>query len=69
MEKTPVITTELIDVVNPFTRARTPMYVAHGPDGHVWLLKMLTEEAALRAGLSYFLETRRLDTNGRWVLR
>ena len=45
-----------------------PMYVADGPDGHTWLLKRTTEEAALRDGLAYFLATRELDANGRWVI-
>jgi len=48
---------------------RIPMYVADGPDGHVWLLKRTTEDAALRDGLAYFLATRELDGSGRWVLR
>lgn len=64
----PAMTIEPIEVVDPLTRARTPMFVAHGPDGHVWLLKRLTREAALRDGLAYFLETCELDASGRWVL-
>lgn len=64
----PVITVEPIEVVDAFTRARTPMYVAHGPDGHTWMLKRFTKEAALHDGLAYFLETRELDASGRWVL-
>lgn len=65
---TPTMTAELIDVVDPFTRARTPMWVAHGPDGHTWQLKRFTKEAALRDGLAYFRETCELDASGRWVL-
>lgn len=64
----PTITAEQIEVTNPITRERTTMYVAHGPDGHTWLLKRLTEEAALRDGIAYFLKTRELDAIGRWVL-
>lgn len=44
------------------------LYVAHGPDGHTWLLKRGTEAAAHRDGLAYFLATRELDAAGRWVL-
>ena len=68
MTTQPEITVEPIEVTNPITRERTPMYVAHGPDGHTWMLKRLTKESALRDGLAYFLETRELDAGGRWVL-
>ena len=44
------------------------MYVAHGPDGHVWLIKRTTREAALRDGEAYFLATRIKGEDGRWVL-
>ena len=43
------------------------MFVAHGPDGHAWLLKRMTEDAAIRDGLAYFLATRAL-VGGRWVV-
>ena len=65
----PEITVEPILVVDPLTRDRMPMYVAHGLDGHRWLLKRLTEEAALRDGLAYFLSYYELDACGRWALR
>lgn len=63
----PTITAELIEVFDWFAACRVKFYVAHGPDGHVWLLKRSTKEAALRDGLAYFLETRERDASGRWV--
>lgn len=44
------------------------MFVAHGPDGHMWLLKRFTREAAANDGLAYFLSTRALGADGRWVV-
>jgi len=43
-------------------------YVAHGPDGHRWLLKRGTAEAAKAAGLAYFLSHYCRDDRGRWVV-
>ncbi len=61
------ITVEPIEVVDPFTRGRTAMFVAHGPGGHTWLLERMTAESARADGLAYFLSTRVLH-NGRWYL-
>jgi hypothetical protein len=67
----PKITTRLISDTTGCAlsgKRPVPMYVADGPDGHVWLLKRLTEDAALRDGLAYFLAYYELDASGRWVL-
>ncbi len=45
------------------------MFVAHGPDGHMWLLKRFTRKDAIRDGEEYFLATRVRGSDGRWVLR
>lgn len=42
-------------------------YVAHGPDGHRWLLWRTTEAAALADGRAYFLATRVHDGT-KWVI-
>lgn len=44
-------------------------YVADGPDGHVGLISRISEEAARRDGLAYFLQTRKVGEDGRWVAR
>lgn len=68
MTATPTITAERREVHDWFSATRITVWFAHGPDGHTYLLKRLTEEAALRDGLTYFLETRTFDTTiGRWV--
>lgn len=61
-----MITIQMIDE-RPTFGQRATMYVAHGPDGHTWLLKRTTSDAALRDGLAYFLATRTL-VSGKWVL-
>lgn len=62
----PVITVQQVED-GAALRPRETIFVAHGPDGHGWLLKRLTPEAAARDGLAYFLATRVLR-DGHWVL-
>lgn len=62
----PPVTVEPIVVRDPLTGSRTPMFVCHGPDGHKWLLKRLSAEAAMADGLAYFMATRTIDASGRW---
>lgn len=62
----PEIRVQEIVVTHPIDKTRTLMWVAHGPDGHDWLLKRLTKEAAERDGLAYFLETREIGPDGHW---
>ena len=64
----PVITTEQIEIADPLTGARSIEFVAHGPEGHRWLLKRMTPASAQRDGLAYFTRTRALR-NGKWELR
>jgi hypothetical protein len=61
METQTLITVQQVD------SPRETIFVAHGPDGHSWLLKRLTRVAAEKDGLAYFLATRVLR-DGRWVL-
>lgn len=63
----PTITVQQI-MNRPAFGPHETMYVAHGPDGHEWMLKRMTESAAAADGLAYFLATRKL-IDGRWVLR
>jgi hypothetical protein len=65
---TPEMSVEPIVVRDPLTGSRTPMFVCHGPDGHEWLLKRLSAEAAMADGVAYFMATRTIDASGRWVL-
>lgn len=64
---TPTITARAVEARDPLSGARHQWFVADGPDGHAWLLKRTTEEAALVDGLAYFLATRTWD-NCKWVL-
>lgn len=64
----PMITVQRVESGGPGTlRPRETLFVAHGQDGHVWMLARLSPEAAARDGLAYFLATRTL-CDGRWVL-
>jgi hypothetical protein len=66
--RTELITVEQIEDGGPGTlRPRMTMFVAHGADGHTWLLKRTTAEAAARDGLAYFLKTR-VQHEGRWYI-
>lgn len=58
-----------IITVQNVSSGREPTFVAHGPDGHRWLIARGSEEAALRDGTEYFLATRVLNSDGIWVLR
>lgn len=54
MNSSTMITVQQIEVTDPLTRARTMMFVAHGPvGGPQWLLKRLTAEAAATDGAAY----------------
>lgn len=56
-----------IDVEQINTREGV-MFIAHGPDGHRWLIKRLTREAAAADGLAYFLAGYCRDDRGRWCV-
>lgn len=63
-----LINVEQIEVGGPGTlRPRETVFVAHGPDGHTWLLTRTTAAAAARDGHTYFMSTRVLH-KGRWYI-
>ncbi len=68
MDTAELVTVELVTSLNPLTRIRATLWVAHGPDGHHWLLARTTQRDAMQDGLAYFLATRSLDASGRWVI-
>ena len=54
--------------VEPLIYGGEMWFTANGPDGHTYMLKRKTEDAARRDGLAYFLRTR-VEHNGRWYIK
>lgn len=65
--RTQPITVQEVLVTDPITRARTTMFVAHGPPGGPqWLLKRLTAEAAATDGAAHLARYWAI-VNGVWT--